>query len=118
MRAPTVLLPIDDGHVIDLGGRTLTALHLPGHSPGSIALYEPDTGALFSGDTVYDLRDGEQLLDGITGANVDDYVRSLTRLADLPISLVHPGHGHPFGRKRLLELIHGYVKAHTRSGRP
>ncbi|WP_075735319.1 MBL fold metallo-hydrolase [Streptomyces acidiscabies] len=109
LRAPATLVPIDDGHVIDLGDRALTALHLPGHSPGGIALYEPHTGALFSGDVVYDLREGERLLDGITGANVADYVHSLTRLADLPVSVVHPGHGPSFGRDRLLQLIHAYV---------
>ena len=111
LRAPASFRPLDDGDVIDLGDRTFTALHLPGHSPGSIALHEPATGALFSGDVIYDLREGEQLLDGITGANVEHYVHSLTRLADLPISVVYPGHGHPFGRQRLLQLVRNYVKA-------
>ena len=45
---------LEDGDVIDLGDRTLEVLHLPGHSPGSIGLWEAATGALFSGDAVYD----------------------------------------------------------------
>lgn len=113
LRPPTSYLPVEDGDVIDLGDRTLTVLHLPGHSPGSIALFEPDPGALFSGDVVYDLREDEELLDAISGANVPDYVDSLTRLGDLPVSVVHPGHGQPFGRRRLLELIHAYVDSRT-----
>lgn len=113
LRPPMSYLPVQDGDVINLGDRALTVLHLPGHSPGSIALFEPDQGALFSGDVVYDLREGEELLDAISGANVPDYIASLTRLGDLPVSVVYPGHGRPFGRPRLLELIHAYVDSRT-----
>src|SRR5690606_27976412 len=45
---------VDDGDVIDLGDRAFEVLHLPGHSPGSIGLYERATRTLFSGDAVYD----------------------------------------------------------------
>ncbi|MEU1587845.1 MBL fold metallo-hydrolase [Micromonospora sp. NPDC005710] len=41
---------LDYGDRIDLGGRVLTVLHLPGHTPGSIALFEEHTGTLYSGD--------------------------------------------------------------------
>src|SRR5690606_2244384 len=51
--APATRL-LEDGDVIDLGDRRFEVLHLPGHSPGSIALWEAATGILFSGDTVYD----------------------------------------------------------------
>nr|WSY49494.1 MBL fold metallo-hydrolase [Streptomyces sp. NBC_00886] len=115
LRPPTSYRPVEDGAVIDLGDRALTVLHLPGHSPGSIALFEPDQGVLFSGDVVYDLREGEELLDVINGANVPDYVESLTRLGDLPVAVVYPGHGRPFGRRRLHELIDAYVDSRTRS---
>ncbi|MEU1519089.1 MBL fold metallo-hydrolase [Streptomyces sp. NPDC005811] len=117
LRPPKRWLPLADGDVIDLGDRRLTVLHLPGHSPGSVALFEPETGALFSGDVVYDLQEGEELLDAIDGANVPDYVDSLNRLADLPVTVVHPGHGEPFGRPRLLELIRAYVGSRTARSR-
>ncbi|MFJ9566380.1 MBL fold metallo-hydrolase [Streptomyces fuscichromogenes] len=113
LRPPKRWLPLEDGDVVDLGDRRLTALHLPGHSPGSVALFEPDEGVLFSGDVVYDLREGEELLDTINGAHVPDYIDSLTRLADLPVTVVYPGHGRPFGSTRLLELIHAYVDSRT-----
>jgi glyoxylase-like metal-dependent hydrolase (beta-lactamase superfamily II) len=45
---------LDDGDRVDLGGRVLTVLHLPGHTPGSIALLEERTGTLYSGDVVYE----------------------------------------------------------------
>lgn len=107
--APQTSRPIVDGDTIDLGDRILTALHLPGHSPGSIALFEPHEGVLFSGDLVYDLDPGEELLDGIRGAVISDYVSSLERVAELPVTVVYPGHGDPFGRERLLSLIRGYL---------
>jgi glyoxylase-like metal-dependent hydrolase (beta-lactamase superfamily II) len=44
--------PLADGDVLDLGGRTLTVLHTPGHSPDSICLLDDRDGVLFAGDTV------------------------------------------------------------------
>ena len=44
---------LTDGTVLDLGGRCLTALHTPGHSPGHCCFYETDRGTLYSGDLLY-----------------------------------------------------------------
>lgn len=38
---------IDEGSRIDLGNRNFEVLHLPGHSPGSIGLWEASTGTFF-----------------------------------------------------------------------
>ena len=43
---------LEEGDVIDLGDRHFEVLHLPGHSPGSIALWEAASATLLSGDTV------------------------------------------------------------------
>ncbi len=96
---PTSLL--EDGDIVDLGDRNFQTLHLPGHSPGSIALWEAATGILFSGDVVYD---GE-LLDDV----VEDYVASMERLRRLPVRVVHGGHFPSFGGERYLELIDAYL---------
>jgi glyoxylase-like metal-dependent hydrolase (beta-lactamase superfamily II) len=101
---PTTLL--EDGDTIDLGDRAFAVLHLPGHTPGSIALWEEATGILLSGDVVYDGR----LLDELPESDVGDYVASLERLREVPVSIVHPGHYGTFGRERLLELIEGYLR--------
>ena len=95
-----------DGDVVDPGGRPLTVLHLPGHTPGSIALFDPVDGSLFSGDVIYD---GE-LLDSIVGADVAQYRSSLLRLKSLPIRVVRPGHGPSFGRQRLHAIIDRYLE--------
>ena len=40
---------IDEGDVIDLGDRAFEVLHLPGHSPGSIGLWDPGPGRCSAG---------------------------------------------------------------------
>ena len=96
---------VDEGDVVDLGGRRFEILHLPGHSPGSIGLWEAETGTLFSGDCIYD----GALLDGFSDSNIADYCASMKRLRDLPVRTVHGGHEPSFGRERLHALIDGYL---------
>lgn len=98
---PTRLLR--DGDIVDLGDRCFQVLHLPGHSPGSIALWEAATGILFSGDVIYD---GE-LVDDV----IEDYLASMERLRALPVRIVHGGHFPSFGRDRYLELIDCYLRS-------
>ena len=42
-----------DGYQFDLGGRAVSAVHTPGHSPGHCCFYEPDRKRLYSGDLIY-----------------------------------------------------------------
>jgi glyoxylase-like metal-dependent hydrolase (beta-lactamase superfamily II) len=44
---------IHDGDHIDLGGRSLTILATPGHTPDAICLFDAANGLLFTGDTYY-----------------------------------------------------------------
>lgn len=101
---------LEEGGAIDLGDRKFVVLHLPGHSPGSIALWEESTGVLFSGDAIYD----GQLFDALPGSNIPDYLNTMTRLRNLPVSVVHSGHGESFGRARLVQLADDYSR--TRGG--
>jgi glyoxylase-like metal-dependent hydrolase (beta-lactamase superfamily II) len=103
--APTRV--VGEGDVIDLGDRNLAVLHLPGHTPGEIGLWEEATRTLFSGDCVYE---SGVLLDELPESDVGDYVRSMRRLRDLPARIVHGGHDDSFGRDRLLELIDAYLQ--------
>jgi glyoxylase-like metal-dependent hydrolase (beta-lactamase superfamily II) len=104
--APATTLLVE-GDVIDTGDRAFEVLHLPGHSPGSIGLWEGATGILFSGDAVYD----GPLLDEIDGSHIDDYVTTMRRLRELPVTVVHGGHEPSFGRARLVELCDTYLAA-------
>lgn len=101
---------LDEGDVVDLGDRHFSVLHLPGHAPGSIALYEHGTRTLFSGDVIYD----GPLIDNAWHSNPDDYRQSLERLRALPIDTVHGGHEASFGRERLHALIDSYMKGGLR----
>jgi glyoxylase-like metal-dependent hydrolase (beta-lactamase superfamily II) len=97
-----------DGDVLDLGGRGLEVLHTPGHSPGSICLWEAGSGTLVSGDV---LVDGEPLLDELPRSSPADFASSLRRLAGLPLSAVCGGHGPVFGRLRAHKIIRDYLAA-------
>jgi glyoxylase-like metal-dependent hydrolase (beta-lactamase superfamily II) len=89
-------------------------LHVPGHSPGSIALWEEATGVLFSGDAVYD----GPLVDDAYHSNGDDYLRTLVRLRELPVTVVHGGHFPSFGRQRYRQIIDDYVAGRRTPGCP
>lgn len=101
---PTRLL--EDGDAIDTGDRRFTVLHLPGHSPGQIGLFEEATGTLFAGDAVYD---GPLLWEGAAGMSLPAYAATLARLRALPLRVVHGGHGASFGRERLVAICEDYL---------
>lgn len=97
---------VTEGDVVDLGDRVFEVLHLPGHSPGSIGLWEAATGTLFSGDAVYD----GPLLDELPDSDIAAYCITMERLLTLPVSVVHGGHDPSFGRDRLHELARDYLR--------
>jgi glyoxylase-like metal-dependent hydrolase (beta-lactamase superfamily II) len=96
---------LDGGDVIDLGDRAFEVLHLPGHSPGSIGLWDAASGTLFSGDAVYDA----PLLDQLDGSDIDDYIATMERLRSLPVTVVHAGHEPSFDRTRLVDICTTYI---------
>lgn len=96
-----------EGDLVDLGDRAFEVLHLPGHSPGSIGLWEEETGVLFSGDAVYD----GPLLDFGDDSDIGDYRRTMERLRGLPARVVHGGHEPSFDRVRLVELCDAYLRS-------
>ena len=96
-----------DGDTIDLGDCAWTVLHLPGHTPGGIGLYEPKQRVLFTGDVVYD--DDSDVIDFLTESSVEDYRHSMSKLLDLDVEIIHAGHGDSFGAGRLTELAERYL---------
>lgn len=96
---------VEQGDVIDLGNRVFEVLHLPGHSPGSIGLWEAATGILFSGDAIYD----GPLLDELPGSDIPTYLTSMRRLEQLRARIVHAGHDPSFDGARLRQLARAYL---------
>jgi len=100
---------VEEGEAVDLGDRRFEVWHLPGHSPGSIGLWEEKTRTLFSGDAIYD----GPLIDDLPDSSVADYVTTMKRLHDAPADVVHGGHEESFGRERLVELAGRYLEANS-----
>ena len=98
---------VDEGDTVSLGRRRFEVLHLPGHSPGSVGLWEAETGVLFSGDAVYD----GPLLDRLPESDLNAYARTMERLMALPVTVVHAGHDPSFGRERLRQICHAWLEA-------
>lgn len=92
---------VDEGDVIDLGNRSLQVMHVPGRSPGGLALWEEASGCLFTSDMLYD---GDHGL-AWPPANPAAYCASLRRFRELPVNRVYPGHYGTFDRQRMIEII-------------
>ncbi|MEQ1950230.1 MBL fold metallo-hydrolase [Mesorhizobium yinganensis] len=103
---------LGDGDTVDTGDRRFKILHLPGHSPGSIALLDERNGEFFSGDAIYD----DELVDDIPGADISAYVETMHRLAELDIDVGHGGHGPSFDGGRMHAIALSYLQSKDRQG--
>jgi glyoxylase-like metal-dependent hydrolase (beta-lactamase superfamily II) len=74
---PSPSRSLADGDTIDLGGRALTVLHTPGHTPDSICLLDADNRILFSGDTV----DTGPIYAHLPGSDLATYTTTMRRMA-------------------------------------
>lgn len=86
----TVDWKLRHGDTIDLGGTALQVLHTPGHSPGSICLYEPASKSLFCGDLIFS--NGGIGRTDFKGGSKATLARSIHSL-DMPVTNLYPGHG-------------------------
>jgi len=94
---------LGEGDTVDLGDRSFTVLHTPGHTAGSICLWDEPTGTLFSGDAIYvDARLGWE--DPVA------FAASLERLRDLDVRIVHSGHGRSFDGEELGKSIEAALR--------
>ena len=105
VRAAPLTGYLDEGDVVDLGDRAFHVLHLPGHSPGSIGLWEKETGILFSGDAIYD----GPMLDVLPESDPDVLRATHERLRRLAPATVHGGHFPSFGTDRLMQITSAYL---------
>lgn len=96
---------VSDGDVIDLGNRRFEVLHLPGHSPGSIGLWEAETATLIGGDAIYD----GLIIDTLPESDPAAYRETMHRLGRLGASIVHGGHRESFGAQKLAVIADGYL---------
>ncbi len=92
---------LEAGDRIRIGNGVLEVLHVPGHSPGSIALYDRQGGFVITGDALFQGSVGRTDLPGGNGAQLIKAIRE--NLLPLPdATAVWPGHGPAttIGRER------------------
>lgn len=83
---------LNDGEKIKIGNGTLEVIHVPGHSRGSVALYDKEGGFVIAGDALFAGSIGRT---DLPGGNMNQLLDSIkTRLLTLPDStVVYSGHG-------------------------
>jgi hydroxyacylglutathione hydrolase len=92
LEAVTASRELREGEQVRIGDLVLDVLHLPGHTEGSVCLYEERLGLLLSGDVLFA---GSYGRTDLPGGNDEQMVASLARLArEIPPAVrVLPGHG-------------------------
>jgi glyoxylase-like metal-dependent hydrolase (beta-lactamase superfamily II) len=81
---------LSNGMVLDIGKWKLEVLETPGHSEGSICLYERTEKVLFSGDTVFP--DGNIGRTDMYGGDTVKLIKSIEMLTGLDVNTMYPGH--------------------------
>jgi glyoxylase-like metal-dependent hydrolase (beta-lactamase superfamily II) len=74
---------------LQIGNLTLELLHVPGHAPDQLAIYEPTQATLWASDILSDLEIP------FISHSLAAYERTLARLAQMDIQVLIPGHGTP-----------------------
>ena len=91
------LVPIDDGELVDLGGRPGRVRWTPGHTDHHAVLVDEANGVLFSGDHVLPrITSNVGLYPYTRDDPLGDFLGALRRIRDLKVTRVLPAHGEPF----------------------
>lgn len=85
---------LEEGDELKVGDSTLRVLAVPGHSPGSISLYCPDSKFVMTGDALFAGGIGRT---DLPGGDYKTLIHAITdKLLSLPDdTVVYPGHGAP-----------------------
>lgn len=81
---------LKNGEKLNLGNLEFEVIHTPGHTPGSICLYEKKQKLLISGDTVFASGVGRT---DLIGGDFEQLKQSLQKLSKMDIQKILPGHG-------------------------
>jgi glyoxylase-like metal-dependent hydrolase (beta-lactamase superfamily II) len=108
---------LEEGEKLDvLGG--LQVIHTPGHTPGSMSLYQEERGILFCGDLIFNGhpltgRGGLRYAPRAFSVDPEEVERSVQKLSGLQVRVLCVGHGEPIVREanvKMEELL-GVVRA-------
>ena len=101
IRAAPATGTLSEGDVVDLGERSLTVWHTPGHSPGHISLLDSTSGLIFCADTCY----AGTLWFQTDDADLDEWRASLSRLAASGARGLCGGHEEPLHEPALARRV-------------
>ena len=102
---------LDGDENLVLGGTSWEVIHIPGHSPGSVGLYDRSKKILIPGDVVYaDYAIGRFDLHGANGSELKN---SLLQLGELEVNTLLPGHN-----RIVQNLPPGYITDTARQWAP
>jgi glyoxylase-like metal-dependent hydrolase (beta-lactamase superfamily II) len=109
---------LEDGAVLEFDEFDLQVIHTPGHSPGSVCLFNQTDRSLYTGDTLL-----PELISNPTverGGTIEhkalvSHRESLERINNLGVKTVYPGHGTPF--KDLEARIQRIQESHDKRSR-
>jgi glyoxylase-like metal-dependent hydrolase (beta-lactamase superfamily II) len=96
---------VADGDILDVGGLKLEVVHLPGHCPGHIGIWNPNTRTLYPGDVMH----YPTPLGPYPIGDAKAHSRSIQRCLEFEPELLLEGHGlsaysQPSSRRRLLHM--------------
>lgn len=87
---PKADITVKENDIIELGDLKFIVIETPGHTKGSICLYEKEEKVLFSGDTLFNRSIGRS---DLPGGSMRQLLKSLEKLLSLPGDvIVYPGH--------------------------
>jgi hydroxyacylglutathione hydrolase len=109
MRPMKIEKKFKEGDKIKFGDLILDVIHTPGHTPGSVCLYEPKNKLLFTGDTIFANGFGRT---DLPGGNTDQLKASVQKIlkSKLSVDRILPGHG-PTIDKDPLKVVEKNFKA-------
>ncbi|MDD2440338.1 MAG: MBL fold metallo-hydrolase [Methanosarcinaceae archaeon] len=116
-KAPSIkpTLSYEAGDKIPIGnGEFLEVIHTPGHTAGSICLYEPGSKSLFSGDSVF--AGGGSGRTDFEGSKPEKMLGSLEKLTKLDVKKLYPGHGGPTASDGNKQVAASYKMFRAMSG--
>ena len=103
------IVVIEDGFLLNLDDLNFKFIHTPGHTNGSIVIYNKEFDLLFSGDTIFEKTYGRT---DLKAGSHEDMKKTLERLfKTFKNPLVLPGHGKEFyleNSKRRIKLLFAY----------
>ena len=106
---------LDGGRRFRVGALDLEVLHLPGHTPGLVCLWERKYGLLFADDHILARTSPNPFLElteaGTTHRALVRYLQSIETVRALDVDWVLPGHGPPFqGHRATLDTLDAFYR--------